>query len=187
MKNQTLFVTFCLVLNCFACKNPTTQNANNTVAAPTPPPVVTPAMEKPMPNFTCVPFQQVGLITANMTENDLKKTFGDSNVVRVNRGSVKNAVFPKSENEIEISWKKGINYKKIETVIIRKGQWRTNEGIKIGTTVDELDKINGTKTELYQLEDDYAIVRWKGGLVNPKLKIIVDTYKHRVSEMQIDF
>ena len=138
-------------------------------------------------NFTVVPQQQVGLITADMTEADLKKVYGEKNVGRVERGDVKTVIYPNSNNELEISWKKGQAYKKLETAIIRKGDWKTAEGIRIGTTEEELSTINGKKIELYTLEEGVAIVRWKNGNVNPKLKILVNRDTHKVTEMQIDF
>lgn len=148
---------------------------------------VIPKTDKQVHNITVVPQMQVGLITSNMTEVDIKKAYGDDNVIRVDRGDVKTVVFPNSEKELEISWKKGQDFKKLETAIIRKGDWKTAEGIGIGTTVTELNKINDTPVELFQREENYAMVRWKGGKVNPKLKVIVDTDTQRVIEMQIDF
>jgi hypothetical protein len=148
---------------------------------------VTTKTDKPVQNFTLVPKQQVGLITANMTEADLKKAYGDANVGRVDRGDVQTVIYPNSENELEISWKKGQDFKKLQVAIIRKGNWKTAEGISIGTTTEDLNRINGKKIELYQLEENFAIVRWKEGSVNPKLKVMVDTETQKVVEMQIDF
>ncbi len=148
---------------------------------------IAPQSEKPAHSITVEPKHQVGLITADMTEEDIKKLYGESKVVRVDRGDVKTSVFPNSDKELEITWKKGQDFKKLETAIIRKGDWKTSEGIGIGTTVDELNKINGKPVELFQREENYAMVRWKGGKVNPKLKAIVDTDKRKVIEMQIDF
>jgi hypothetical protein len=148
---------------------------------------VTPKTTTAKENFTLVPKVHVGLITASMTEGDIKNVYGAENVARVDRGSVKNTVYPNTPDEIEISWKKGMDYKKLETIIIRRGKWKTAEGIGIGTTIEQLNTINGKPVELYQLEDDYAIVRWKEGRVNPNLKVIVDTYDKKVTEIQIDF
>ena len=149
--------------------------------------IVTPKTDKPVQNITVVPNMHVGLITANMTEADIKKVYGDENVVRVDRGDVKTSIFPKTDKELEITWKKGLDFKKLETAIIRKGDWKTAEGIGIGTTVQELNKINGKPIELFQREENYAMVRWQDGKVNPKLKVVVDTDTQKVIEMQIDF
>ena len=177
-----------LALFLFSCKNtPNTEGANKVEKTPAEQAVVTPKVDTLVKNFTVVPKQQVGLITANMTEADLKKAYGDANIARVDRGDVKTVIYPNSSNELEISWKKGHDFKKLQVAIIRKGNWKTAEGISIGTTVEDLSRINGKKIELYELEENFAIVRWKDGIVNPKLKIMVDTDTQKVVEMQIDF
>jgi hypothetical protein len=158
-----------------------TENSDNPQA------IVAPKTDKPVQNITVVPQMQVGLITTNMTETDIKKVYGAENVARVDRGDVKTAIFPKTDKELEITWKKGQDFKKLETAIIRKGDWKTAEGIGIGTTVKELNAINGKPVELFQREENYAMVRWKEGKVNPKLKVVVDTDTQKVIEMQIDF
>jgi hypothetical protein len=159
---------------------------DNSDNAPVPPPSVSKA-DKPVQNLTVVPMQQVGLITANMSEADIKKVYGEKSVLRVDRGDVQTLLFPATPNELEITWKKGFDFKKLETAIIRKGNWKTAEGIGIGTTVDNLSTINGKPVELYEIEDGFALVRWKGGAVNSNLKCVVDTYAKKVVEMQIDF
>ncbi len=159
----------------------TTSNTSET------PQTATPKTDAPVKSITVVPMQQVGLITANMTEAEIKQAYGETNVVRVNRGDVKTAIFPNTNKELEITWKKGQDFKKLETAIIRKGDWKTAEGIGIGTTVEELNAINGKPVELFQREENYAMVRWKNGKINSKLKAVVDTDTRKVIEMQIDF
>lgn len=199
MKN----ILFLLALTLFSCKNApktgqTDENTltidtldtsipNNTENSTTPPPVVLSKTDKPVQNLTVVPKQQVGLITPRMTEKDIIKAYGENNVLRIDRGDVKNLILPNTPNELELSWKKGFDYQKLETAIIRKGYWKTAEGIGIGTTVENLNKINNKPVELYEIEDGIALVRWKGGSVNPNLKVVVDMEKKIVIEMQIDF
>lgn len=143
--------------------------------------------DRPVQNFTVVPFQQVGNITAGMTETDLKQLLGDSNVVRINRGSVQTVVFPNSPNELEIAWKKGEKFKKIGSIIIRKGAWRTPEGIGIGTTKKELEAINGKAVTLFPLgEEDFRVI-WNGGKVYEKLAVSYSSVTDRVFEMVILF
>ena len=142
---------------------------------------------RPIQNFTVVPLKQVGDITGSMSETDLKELLGDSNVVRINRGSVQTVVFPKSANELEIVWKKGQKFKKIGTIIIRKGNWRTSEGIGIGTTKKELEAINGKPVTLYPLDEEEFRVIWNGGKVHPKLAVTYSTRTNNVTEMIILF
>ena len=143
--------------------------------------------DRPVQNFTVVPFQQVGNITVGMTETDLKQLLGDSNVVRINRGAVQTVVFPNSPNELEIAWKKGEKFKKIGTIIIRKGNWRTPEGIGIGTTKKELEAINGKPVTLFSLDEEEFRVIWNGGKVYEKLAVSYSSVTDRVFEMVILF
>lgn len=194
MRNYILIVVL-IVLTLSACSEAPKQVSNPSdytnytegSKVDTPQAIVMPKTDAVVKNVTVVPQQQVGQITANMSELDIKKLYGEQNVARVDRGDVKTAVFPNSDKELEISWKKGQDFKKLETAIIRKGDWKTAEGIGIGTTVDELNKINGKPVELFQREENYAMVRWKDGKVHSKLKVIVDTDTRKVIEMQIDF
>lgn len=184
------YILLILSISLFSCKNtPNTEGGKEAVKMPIEieQAIVEPKTDTIVQNFTVVPKQQVGLIRADMTEADLKKVYGEKNVGRVERGDVKTVIYPNSANELEISWKKGQAYKKLETAIIRKGDWQTAEGIRIGTTEEELSTINGKKIELYTLEEGVAIVRWKNGSVNPKLKVLVNRDTHKVTEMQIDF
>lgn len=186
-KHFILFYFLCFFI--FSCKSKNNNADANTVTQPnvTESATVTPTSETPASNFTVMPKQQVGNIISSMSEVDLKRVYGEKNVARVNRGDVKTVLYPNSENELEISWKKGQDYKKLEVAIIRKGDWKTAEGIQIGSTVEDLERINGKKIDLYTLEDGIAIVRWQGGSVNKNLKVLVNLDTKKVMEMQIDF
>jgi hypothetical protein len=177
-----------IILN-YNCKNtPNTEGSNsatkNALDSTT---QVTEITTQPVQNFTVVPFQQVGSITAAMTEMDLKQLYGDSNVVRVNRGVVQTVMFPNSPNELEIAWKKGEKFKKIGSIIIRKGNWRTSEGIGLGATKKELEAINGKAVTLFPLGQEEFRVVWNGGKVHPKLALSYSKTDDRVFEMLILF
>jgi hypothetical protein len=148
---------------------------------------VTEITNRPVQNYTVVPFQQVGSITSAMSETDIKQLYGDSNVVRVNRGMVQTVVFPNSDKELEIVWKKDAKFKKIGNIILRKGNWRTPEGIGLGATKKELEVLNGKTVTLFPLgEDDFRVV-WNGGKVHPKLALTYSKTDDRVFEMLILF
>jgi hypothetical protein len=149
--------------------------------------LVTEITNRPVQNFTVVPFQQVGSITSAMSEMDIKQLYGDSNVVRVNRGMVQTVVFPNSDKELEIAWKKEAKFKKINSIIIRKGNWRSPEGIGLGATKKELEAINGKAVTLFPLGDDDFRVVWNGGKVHPKLAVTYSKTDDRVFEMLILF
>jgi hypothetical protein len=148
---------------------------------------VTEITNRPVQNYTVVPFQQVGSITPAMSETDIKQLYGDSNVVRVNRGMVQTVVFPNSDKELEIVWKKDAKFKKIGNIILRKGNWRTPEGIGLGATKKELEALNGKAVTLFPLgEDDFRVV-WNDGKVHPKLALTYSKTDDRVFEMLILF
>jgi hypothetical protein len=186
-KFYLLFLLVTIIL--FSCKNKKNNDSTNTVTQPnvTEYSNVTTKEDTSASNFTVMPKQQVGNVISSMSEADLKRVYGEKNVARVNRGDVKTVIYPNSDNELEISWKKGQEYKKLEVAIIRKGDWKTAEGIQIGSTVEDLERINGKKIDLYTLEDGIAIVRWQGGSVNKNLKVLVNLDTKKVMEMQIDF
>ena len=181
-KTILLFSSFCS----FSCQNTegSKSSTKNAVDSTT---LVQAITDKPVQNFTVVPFQQVGNITAGMTEMDLKQLLGDSNVVRINRGVVQTVLFPNSPNELEIAWKKGEKFKKIGNIIIRKGNWRTPEGIGIGTTKKELETLNGKAVTLFPLGEEEFRVVWNGGKVYEKLAVSYSSATDRVFEMVILF
>ena len=167
-----------------ASKNVVDSTMNSTIDSTT---KVETTAPQSIQNFTVVPLKQVGNIMSSMSETDLKQLLGDSNVVRINRGSVQTVIFPKSANELEIVWKKGRKFKKIGTIIIRKGNWRTSEGIAIGTTKKELEAINGKPVTLFPLDEEEFRVIWNDGKVHPKLAVTYSTTTNNVTEMIILF
>jgi hypothetical protein len=199
-KTLKVFVTWgsVLALSFFtACQNDPQSNRQTTAQngvgetnqsdTPIPPPVVKPIADKPVWNFTVVPKQQAGDIIPTTTEEDLKKLYGEANVQRVNRGVVQTLVFPNTENEMEIAWRKGQVYKKIESVIIRKGKWQTPEGIRIGSSQKDLDIANGKPIQLAPISDEEMRPLWQGGKVHPQLVLGYDPNAGRVFMMQINF
>jgi hypothetical protein len=195
-KNYIKIACFLSVITFYNCKNtPNTEGANSatknvmdtTMQVHDTTTQVKPITTRPVQNFTVVPYQQVGSITVRMTEKDLKQLYGDSNVVRVNRGMVQTVVFPNSPNELEIAWEKDAKFKKINYLSIRKGNWRTPEGIGIGTTKKQLEAINGKPVTLFPLgEEDFRVV-WNDGKVHPKLAVTYSEATDRVFEMMILF
>ena len=149
--------------------------------------IVTPMGDKVLRNYTIVPKQQFGDITPATTDADLKRIYGDSNVVHINRGLVQTVIFPNSSNEIEIAWKKGQKFKKIESIIVRHGKFQTPEGIHIGSTLKGLEAANGKPVKLVAVSDGEMRPLWQGGKVNPQLVLSYDPDKDRVFAIQINF
>lgn len=160
-----------------------TDSMNATIAEST----VTPIVNKVVRNYTIVPKQQFGDMTSATTEADMKRIYGDSNVVRVNRGLVQTVIFPNSGSEIEIAWKKGQKFNKIESIIVRQGKFQTPEGIRIGSTLKDLEAANGKPVKLVPVSDEEMRPIWQGGKVNPQLVVSYDQYTDRVFSIQINF
>lgn len=149
--------------------------------------VVTPIEDRVLQNYTVVPKKQFGDITPATTEADLKRIYGDSNVVHIDRGLVQTVIFPNSNNEIEIAWKKGQKGKKIESLMVRKGKFQTPEGIHIGSTLKDLEAANGKPVKLVLISDEEMRPIWQGGKVNPQLILSYDRDADRVFAIQINF
>lgn len=72
-------------------------------------------------------------------------------------------LFPDTENRALITWSDK-NRSQVHAIRVEdKGNWRTEEGIKIGTTYEELERLNGP-FDFYGFGWDYSgAVNWKGG------------------------
>ncbi len=133
----------------------------------------------------CIPGQKVGLITATSTEADIIKAYGQENVVRkeigLNEGETAQGtiVFPDSDKQLIIEWKEDQVYQKIARIRIEgeKAPWKLKQGgIGIGTSLAELEKVNGKAFHFYGFEWDYAGLcnDWQeGNLANTQLKLFL--------------
>ena len=139
---------------------------------------------KEIVNWTMVPGEQVGLIKKSFTEADIIKAYGANNVGReeigLGEGEMAKAtvLFPETENEIFITWETDKDYKKIAEVLIEKpdAPWMTNQGIGIGTTLEELVKINEKDFKFAGFEWDYSGFTndWQGGKINKNLVVFLE-------------
>jgi len=139
---------------------------------------------KEIVNWTVVPGEQVGLIKKSFTEADIIKVYGKDNVGREEIGLgegemvTATALYPKTENEIFITWEQGKEYQKISEILIEKpdAAWMTNQGIGMGTTLDELVKINGKDFKFAGFEWDYSGFTndWQGGKVDKNLAVFLE-------------
>ncbi len=191
MINKIKYLLICLI-GTAACTNapqntPNTEGGNTIDTNASSKAVVTPIDNKVLRNYTIVPKQQFGEITPATTDTDLRRIYGDFNVVHINRGLVQTVIFPNSSNEIEIAWKKGQKFKKIESIMVRQGKFQTPEGIHIGSTLKDLEAANGKPVKLVPVSDGEMRPLWQGGKVNPQLVLSYDPDKDRVFAIQINF
>ena len=131
-------------------------------------------------DWICTPGKKVGPITPLTTEKDLVTLFGATNVKReqlsLDEGIIVEGtiVFPESPNQLIIEWMPGQLYQKPAMVRIEgeKSQWITDQGIHIGSTMDELLQKNGEAIQFMGFEWDYSglIESWgDNGKVNHDL------------------
>ncbi|MCB0593689.1 MAG: hypothetical protein H6557_12840 [Lewinellaceae bacterium] len=143
-----------------------------------------PSHSSPETDFTIVPGQRVGSITATSTEADIKALYGEEQVeyrsVYIGEGESQPgiAVFPGTPNELEIVWDIAAATGNPEFIRISKENtdWRTVQGVTVGTSLEELERINGRPFSLYGFGWDYSGLAndWKGGQLNSYLIIALE-------------
>ncbi len=73
-------------------------------------------------------------------------------------------LYPGTKDEILITWKDESKTSIFDIRYSENGKWSSSKGIKIGTTYDELNKINGKEVKFYGFGWDYSgAVDWNGG------------------------
>lgn len=117
-----------------------------------------------------------------LNAEDLAKTYPDANIYEdtglFEEGSVKRAfsvLYPDSPNELHITWKDN-NREEIHDIRFAKnGQWKSKEGVKIGTTFEALNKLNQKEISFYGFGWDYGgAVMWNDGkLENSGLRVFL--------------
>ncbi len=183
--NYTKFLALLLIVfTTWSCElgtsssSSTTSGNSITDSSTKPTSTVTPKTGK-MDNWTCVPGKQVGRITANFSHEDLVKMFGEENVKKsdIGLGEGETAkgtiVFQGAKDELIIQYQEGEEYKKIKSVKIRNEgtNWKTAEGITVGTTLEQLLEMNGKGFSFAGFEWDYAgkVTSWENGKINKGL------------------
>ena len=135
-------------------------------------------------NWICIPGEQVGRIKANFNGSDIYKTFGKENVLEteigLGEGETKKGllVFPKTNNEIQVLFQGKEEMTKLESIRIKgtDSKWKTDSGIKVGATLEQLVAVNGKDFNFYGFEWDYAgkLANWDGGKLNDKLSVFLE-------------
>ncbi len=132
-------------------------------------------------DFVIVPGERVGLIRANTTEAEAEQYYGIDNIkmqeVPIAEGDAREGVliFPGTKNELEIVWDIAANFGQPDFIRISQDDtdWKTQEGITVGTTLEALEKINGKPFKFYGFGWDYGglVTNWNGGKLNSYLLV----------------
>jgi hypothetical protein len=122
----------------------------------------------------------VGPIASYTSEADLQRDYGDSVVVRarieLGEGETTpgTVLFPSdSTRRAEIIWRDTLKQKNPGRVVLRgkRSLWQATRGISLGTTLQELERLNGRPFTLAGFGWDYAgvIIDWEGGVLDSAL------------------
>lgn len=124
-------------------------------------------------DLTIVPGQGFGPITADSTEESLKQAFGAEQVKRekmyVGDGQEWEgvAIFPtQPDKRVEVFWfEEAPNRVQMIQIAGEKSQWKTAQGVSLGTTLQELQKLNGKPFKMLGLGWDFGggVADWNGG------------------------
>ncbi len=123
---------------------------------------------------------RAGPITGETGEADLRQHYGASAVepTRIEIGEGETAagavLFPgDSLRRAEVVWQDSVNRRRPARLIIRgeRTRWQLPHGITLGTTLQELERLNGHPFVLAGFGWDYAgvITDWKGGALDSAL------------------
>lgn len=125
-------------------------------------------------SYQIIPRVKVGAITPQTSEADLKRTYGRRNVrstkVSLGEGEYEpgTGIYRNDPRRmIEIVWKDA-RRKRFPARVQLTGErsiWKTRDGISLGTTLKELERINGKPFVLSGFGWDYegTVVSWEGG------------------------
>ena len=106
-----------------------------------------------------------------MNAEDLEKNYPDANIEEgtdmFEEGTEERPytiLYPGTENELHITWQDKERSNIHDLRYSNSGKWKSETGVDIGTTYDELNKLNGKKISFYGFGWDYSgAVDWNGG------------------------
>lgn len=108
---------------------------------------------------------------AEMNSEELKKRFPEANIIEdigeFEEGTERRpytVLFPDTADEIQITWDDMERTKINDIRFSEEGKWKSSEGIKIGTSLEELNRLNGKEVSFYGFGWDYSgAVVWNNG------------------------
>ena len=123
----------------------------------------------------------VGLITSASTVSDIQKAYGTENTliqqINIGEGAMRPGivVFPNTPNALEVIMDvpSATGTPQFIRISNRNTAWKTSNGISIGTSIAELEALNGRPFQLMGFEWDFSglIFDWNGGQLSPTLII----------------
>lgn len=106
-----------------------------------------------------------------MNNSQIREFYSQANIEEgkdmMEEGTVEQAytvLYPDTPDELLITWKDADRTEIEQIHFSEDGKWITESGIKIGTTYDQLNKLNGKQISFYGFGWDYSgAVDWNGG------------------------
>ena len=106
-----------------------------------------------------------------MNADDLTQNYPDANIAEgrdmFNEGTDERPytiLYPETADELHITWQDENRTKIHDLRYSNKGKWKSETGVNVGTTYDDLNKMNAKKISFYGFGWDYSgAVDWNGG------------------------
>ena len=171
--------------------------------------VVPSLVAAPAVDLVIVPGKRIGLVRADASLDDFTKAFGSINIKEgdVYLGEESEdpglTLFPKDpDRRLRLGWKDPERKRGVRQIFIaveplparpQLGKWRLQNGIAIGTTLKDMERLNGRPFTLYFTDYDAGcgISSWRGGKLaggfGQTWKVLVDTdtsWSSRISAMR---
>ena len=112
-----------------------------------------------------IPNESVGLITSSTTKSALNKLYDKGNIRETIKGT--EVIFDNTADNITIEWNDGNLTPKIIRIKNLNSNWKTKEGVGIGSTIKEVEKANGKPFTIYGYEIDVylagTVKNWNSG------------------------
>ncbi len=127
-----------------------------------------------------VPGEPASPLTTETSEADLRRRYGASAVdparIQIGEGETMagTVLYPgDSLRRAEIVWQDSVNRRRPARLILRGSQsrWQVNSGISLGTSLQDLERLNGKAFTLAGFGWDYAgvVTDWRGGALDSLL------------------
>jgi hypothetical protein len=127
-----------------------------------------------------VPSGSTGPWTIGTSEAGLRQRYGaasvDSTRIQIGEGETMQGtvLYPRdSLRRVEVVWQDSVNRRQPARVILRgsRSRWQVNRGISLGTSLQQLERLNGRPFTLAGFGWDYAgvVTDWKGGALDSSL------------------
>lgn len=125
---------------------------------------------------------QVENLAEVIAKKDLNTIYPDAQISEgtdlFEEGTVERAyslLYPGTSDELLIIWEDENRTRIHQLRFDKNGRWQTNNGIKVGTTYDELERINGKPVKFYGFGWDYSgAVDWnEGKLANSNVRVFL--------------